>query len=491
MNAPNEDPTPSEESEETPGAEVPEEDRGDDYEGDAPPQAEPSAASPGEDAVAVMPGEVSDEELATEILDFAEPFESIGRADLDGFLRRASGARVVLLGASTHGTSEFYRMRSRLTRELLTVHDFDFVALEADWGDAARIDRYVRDGDVPESEWTAFARFPEWLWRNRETREFVESLRDFNSGIGDRSDRVALHGLDLFGMNASVQEILDFLERVDPDAAEEARSRYACLAPWQDEPGRYASEATRETFEECEEAVVAQLRDLLEERLELPGVSEQFVEAVQNARLVADAERYYRLLYRGGAKAWNVREEHMLDTLRMLLAHHGPEARGVVWAHNAHAGDASATSMGRKGRTSLGELAREELDRRAYLVGMATDRGEVTVAPRWEGPPETRTLGASRDDGWEHLLTRMEEPRALLPIHHQAPPAVRDRLADARPERIVGVVRETEGDGASEYVQASLSRQFDELIWFEETGAVTPLDTRRLEGEPGTYPFGV
>lgn len=487
MTAPNDDPIPSEEPEETTGAEAPEDDYGD----DAPPQTEPSAASPGEDAVAVMPEEVSDDELATEVLDFAEPFESIGRADLDGFLRRASGARVVLLGASTHGTSEFYRMRSRLTRELLAVHDFDFVALEADWSDAARIDRYVRDGDVPESEWTAFARFPEWLWRNRETREFVESLRDFNSGIGDRSDRVALHGLDLFGMNASVEEILGYLERVDPEAAREARSRYACLAPWQEEPGRYASEATRETFEECEEAVLAQLRDLLEKRLEHPGVSERFVEAVQNARLVADAERYYRLLYRGGAKAWNVREEHMLDTLRMLLAHHGPNGRGIVWAHNAHAGDASATGMGRKGRTSLGELAREELDRQAYLVGMVTDRGQVTVASRWEGPPETRTLGASRDDSWEHLLTRVEEPRALLPIHHRAPPAVRDRLADARPERTVGVVRDTEEDGAPGYVRASLSRQFDELIWFEETEAVTPLDARRLEGEPDTYPFGV
>lgn len=482
MNASNEDPTPEEEGEAT---------ASDDYGEDEPPQTEASAASPGSDAVAVMPDEVSDEELATEVLDFAEPFESIGRADLDGFLRRASGARVVLLGASTHGTSEFYRMRSRLTRQLLAVHDFDFVALEADWGDVARIDRYVRDGDVPESGWTAFARFPEWMWRNRETREFVESLRDFNSGIGERSDRVALHGLDLFGMNDSVREIVDYLERVDPDAADEARDRYSCLAPWQDEPARYASEATRETFQECEDAVMEELRDLLEERLELPGVSEDFVEAVQNARLVADAERYYRLLYRGGAKAWNVREEHMLDTLRMLLAYHGSDARGVVWAHNAHAGDASATSMGRDGRTSLGQLCREELGPEAYLVGMATDRGQVTAASRWEGPAERRELKPSREDSWEHLLTRTEEPRALLPIHHQAPPAVRERLADARPERTVGVVRESGDDGADEYVQVSLSRQFDELIWFEETDAVTPLDADQLEGEPETYPFGV
>lgn len=481
MNAPNEDPTPDDERQET--AE-------DDYGDESPPQAEPSAASPGSDAVAVMPGDVSDEELATEVLDFAEPFESIGRADLDGFLRRASGARVVLLGSSTHGTSEFHRMRSRLTRELLAVHDFDFVALEADWSDTARIDRYVRDGDVPEAEWTAFARFPQWMWRNREAREFVESLRDFNSGIGERSDRVALHGLDLFGMNDSVREILDYLERVDPDAADEARSRYSCLAPWKDEPGRYASEATRETFEECEEAVVTQLRELLEERLALPGISEDFVEAVQNARLVADAERYYRLLYQGGAKAWNVREEHMLDTLRMLLAHHGPNAHGVVWAHNAHAGDASATSMGRKGRTSLGELAREELDKRAYLLGMVTDRGRVTTASRWDGAAETRELRPAREDSWEHLLTRMETPRALLPIHHRAPPAVRERLADSRPQRTVGVVHDPEEYGG-EYVQASLSRQFDEVVWFEETGPVTPLDSEQIEGEPDTYPFGV
>ena len=457
---------------------------------DGPPQGEPSAASPGPDAVAVMPDGVDDEELATEVLDFAEPFESIGRADLDGFLRRASGARVVLLGASTHGTSEFYRMRSRLTRELVSVHGFDFVALEADWGDAARIDRYVRDGDVPESEWTAFARFPRWLWRNTETRELVESLRDYNSGIGERGERVAFHGLDLFGMNASVEKILTYLDGVDPEAAAEARSRYSCLMPWQDEPGRYAGEMSRETFEECEDAVLAELRDLLRKRLELPGVSEEFVEAVQNARLVADAERYYRLLYQGGAKAWNVRAKHMLDTLRLLLAHHGPGARGVVWAHNAHAGDASATSMGRKGRRSLGELAREELDKRAYLLGMVTDRGRMVTASRWDGPAETRELPPAREDSWEHLLTRMETPRALLPIHHRAPPAVKERLADSRPERTVGVVHDPEEDGG-DYVQASLSRQFDEVVWFEETGAVTPLDSEQIEGEPDTYPFGV
>jgi len=480
----------SERDEEHRRDEAGEEPGSDGYTGDGPPQGEPSAASPGPDAVAVMPDEVDDEELATEVLDFAEPFESIGRADVDGFLRRASGARVVLMGASTHGTSEFYRMRSRLTRELVSVHGFDFVALEADWGDGARVDRYVRDGDVPESEWTAFARFPRWLWRNTETRELVESLRDFNSGIGERSERVAFHGLDLFGMNASVERILAYLGGVDPGAAAEARARYACLAPWQDDPGRFAGEMTRETLEECEDAVVTELRELLRKRLELTGVGEEFVEAVQDARTVADAERYYRLLYRGGSKAWNVRSEHMLDTLRILMAHHGPDARGVVWAHNAHAGDASATSMGRKGRTSLGELARDELDRRAYLLGMVTDRGRVTTASRWDGAAETRELRPAREDSWEHLLTRMETPRALLPIHHRAPPAVRERLADSRPQRTVGVVHDPDEHGG-EYVQASLSRQFDEVVWFEETGPVTPLDTGQIEGEPDTYPFGV
>lgn len=462
----------------------------DDYAEEPPSQSEPSAASPGPDAVAVMPDEVTDEELATEVLDFAEPFESIGGADVDGFLRRASGARVVLMGASTHGTSEFYRMRSRLTRELVSVHGFDFVALEADWGDAARIDRYVRDGDVPESEWTAFAHFPRWLWRNTETREMVESLRDFNGGIGERSERVAFHGLDLFGMNASVEKILAYLGGVDPEAAAEARARYSCLAPWQDEPGRFAGEMTRETFEECEDAVVAELRDLLRKRLDLPGVSEDFVEAVQNARIVADAERYYRLLYQGGPGAWNVRAKHMLDTLRILLAHHGPDARGVVWAHNTLAGDASATSMGREGRTSLGELARVELDKRAYLLGMVTDRGRVTTASRWDGPAESREMRPAREDSWEHLLTRMETPRALLPIHHRAPPAVKERLADSRPQRTVGVVNDPDEHGG-EYVQASLSRQFDEVVWFEESGPVTPLDSEQIEGEPDTYPFGV
>lgn len=456
------------------------------------PEFGPSAASPGSEAVAVSPGDLPDEELAAEVAAFAEPFGEIGDADLDGFLRRTSGVRVVLLGASTHGTSEFCRMRSRLTRELVAVHGFDFVALEADWEDAARMDGYVRDRAVPESEWTASARFPAWVWRNVETRELMESLRDYNGGIGEPAERVAVHGLDLYGMSASIGRALAHLDRADAAAAEEARARYACLAPWREEPGLYPTRAARETMEACEEDVVAELRDLLDRRLRPGGrVSDDLLEAVQNARVVADGERYYRLLYRAADDAWNLREKHMMDTLRLVLAHHGPDARGVVWAHNAHVGDASATSIGREGRESLGQLCRDEFGREAYQVGLMTGRGTVAAASRWGGQARVWELEPCREDSWEHVLTLSELESALLPIWQQAPPAARERLADPRLERAVGVVLDPGEKGARQYLRASLSGQFDEVVWFEETRAVTPLETQTAAGEPGTYPSGL
>lgn len=456
------------------------------------PEFGPSAASPGPDAVAVTGDEVEDDELALDVAGFAEPFDEIGDADLDGFLRRTSGTKVVLLGASSHGTSEFHRTRSRLTRELITVFDFDFVALEAGWEDAARIDRYVRDGDVPESEWTSNARFPAWVWRNAEMREFVESLRDYNGGIGEPGERVAVYGLDLYGMSASIERVLAHLGRVDAEAAREARTRYACLAPWRELPSMYSSEATRETMEACEKEVVKELRDLLDRRLRPGGhVSDDLVEAVQNARVVADAERYYRRLYRAADEAWNLREKHMAETVRLLLAHHGPDARGVVWAHNAHVGDASATSLGTKGRESLGELCREAFGREAYLVGLLTDRGTVAAASRWGGPVQIEQLEPSRGDAWEHFLTLTGVERALFPIWQRAPASTREHLADPRPERTLGVVHRPQGERENPYILASLSRQFDEVVWIEETEAITPLATRETEGEPGTYPSGL
>src|SRR4029079_13932843 len=248
-------------------------------------------------------------------------------------------ARIVLLGEATHGTSEFYRMRERITRELIMEKGFRFVAVEADWPDAARIDHYVRHFRYPPSEWTAFARFPTWMWRNNEVRDFVDWLREHNGTVA-KSERVAFHGLDLYSLYDSIRAVLNYLDEVDPASAGVARERYGCLAPCQRDPSVYAHAALTGSYPACEAGVVRALTDLLAKRrafAEHDG--ERFLDAEQNARLIADAERYYRTMYYGSRASWNLRDSHMFETLKTLLGFLGPESRAIVWAHNSHVGD--------------------------------------------------------------------------------------------------------------------------------------------------------
>lgn len=420
----------------------------------------------------------------------AEPFESIEDADLDGLLDRIGDARVVLLGEATHGTSEFYRMRARITRELIERAGFTIVAAEADWPDAARIDHYVRHLDAPPSEWTAFSRFPTWLWRNDEFRELVDWMHRRNAGL-DEDAQAGFYGLDLYSLHTSIHRVLRYLDEVDPDAARTARERYGCLSPWESDPAVYGRSVLSGRHRECEDEVAAILEDLLDRRMEyLRRDGTRFHDAVQNARLVADAERYYRAMYYGGDRSWNLRDTHMFETLKLLLEHRGPDARAVVWAHNSHLGDASATEMGARGQLNLGQLAREEWGEDAYLVGFGTHSGTVAAASDWDGPMEIKDVRPSHERSYERLCHDAETPAFLLPLRH-ADDELRRELGDPRLERMIGVIYRPETELMSHYVQAELPRQFDEWIWFDQSEAVTPLDTVELKGMPETYPFGL
>ncbi|MDX1623943.1 MAG: protein-L-isoaspartate(D-aspartate) O-methyltransferase [Gemmatimonadota bacterium] len=421
----------------------------------------------------------------------AEEFDSIRGADLGSLLVRIGDARVVCLGEATHGTSEFYRMRARITRELIERKGFSVVAAEADWPDASRIDHYVRHEEAPETEWTAFSRFPTWMWRNREFRELVDWLHERNAEA-DPDARVGFYGLDLYSLHTSIQRVLEYLGDVDPDAADVARKRYGCLSPWETDPAVYGREVVRGRLEPCEPEVVAMLEDLLEKRMEyLRRDGTRFHDAVQNARLVANAERYYRTMYYGGEESWNLRDTHMLGTLRLLLEERGPDARAVVWAHNSHLGDARATEMGARGQVNLGQLCREEWGEGAYLVGFGTDHGTVAAASRWEGPMELKDVRPSHERSYERLCHDSGLPAFLLALRDAARDELREELEDPRLERAIGVVYRPETELQSHYFQANLPRQFDEWIWFDETGGVTPLRSAELEGVPDTYPFGV
>jgi protein-L-isoaspartate(D-aspartate) O-methyltransferase len=432
-----------------------------------------------------------DEQARTEIMRRCEPFVDHADADLRPLLRRIGDARVVLVGESTHGSSEFHRLRARLTRELVESHGFTIVALEADWPDAARIDKHARDLRVPDEAWEAFARFPTWMWRNEETREFVEWLRARNMPLPPER-RARMAGLDLYAMSNSIAELLGFLDRRDPAAAALARERYSCLTPWQRDPAAYGRAAVTGAYRSCEGEATAMLRELMRRRLDQARrVDERWFDAEQNAHLVADAELYYRVMYYGGADAWNLRDRHMFRTLLRLLDFHGPTAKVVVWAHNSHIGDASATDMAARGETNLGELCRAHFGPACYSIGLGTHHGTVAAASHWDGPVEFKRVRPALEGSWERLCHDTKTPGFLLPLRGREDDALRLALERPRLQRAIGVVYRPETERHSHYYHADLPRQFDEWIWIDETSAVTPLPARERDGVLETWPSGL
>ena len=420
-----------------------------------------------------------------------EPLPQISGADLGSLTAHIGDARVVLIGEATHGTSEFYSMRARITRELIERHGFAMVAIEGDWPDAAQIHRWAR-GVSPNGAPPPFTRFPTWMWRNRETSDFLAWLREWNAERTPET-RAGFHGLDLYSLYTSIDAVLGYLDRVDPDAARVARERYGCLTPWQRDPATYGRAVVTGRYRRCEGEVVAMLQDLLGSRLDyVRADGEHYLDAVQNARLVADAEQYYRVMYQGGHHSWNLRDRHMFDTLRVLLAWHGESSRAVVWAHNSHVGDSEATEMGAQGQETIGGLCRSWLAEQAFLVGFGTDRGTVAAASDWGGPLEIKSLRPARPGSYEAICHQSAVPGFILQLRDPVREEVRSELEEPRLERAVGVIYRPETELQSHYFQASLPRQFDAYVWFDRTKALEPLrGVPTAPGIPETYPFGL
>ena len=404
---------------------------------------------------------------------------------------RYADAKVVLLGEATHGTSEFYRARAAITRRLIERHGFTIVAVEADWPDAARIDVYVRHRAPEPRRDEAFTRFPTWMWRNVEVREFVHWMRTHNEAVAPER-RAEFRGLDVYSLSSSIDAVLAYLDKVDPEEAKEARARYACLSPWQADPALYGRAVLHGRKKPCDEALLSQLRDLLDSRLDyLAKDGEGFFDAVQNARIAHAAEHYYRIMYHGSTESWNVRDRHMFDTLQRLLARRGEGAKAVVWAHNSHVGNAAATAMGWQGEFNIGELCRTAHGEEAVLIGFSTDRGTVAAASDWDEPMEVKTVRPVRPDSHECVFLDAGVPHALVDWRDPTRGDLRAELAQARLERAIGVVYRPETELYSHYFEAVLSDQFDALVWFEQTKAVTPLPAGHGQGMPETSPFGL
>jgi erythromycin esterase-like protein len=329
------------------------------------------------------------------------------------------------------------------------------------------------------------------MWRNTEVRDFVSWLRKHN-GTVERGDRVAFHGLDLYSLYDSVRSVLSYLDEVDPESAKVARERYGCLTPWQHDPATYGHAALTGSYPTCESQVVRALTDLLAKRrtyAEHDG--ERFLDAEQNARLVANAERYYRIMYYGSRASWNLRDSHMFETLKNLLAFHGPDSKAVVWAHNSHVGNAAATEMAARGEHNIGQLCREEFGDQAYLVGFGTHGGTVAAASEWGGAMEIKNIQPALPNSYEQLCHATGLARFMLGLRGRGELCGTRGLGKRRLERAIGVIYRPETERASHYFETNLPQQFDEYIWFDDTSAVTPLDTAEIKGLSDTYPFGV
>ncbi|MXQ10173.1 erythromycin esterase family protein [Microvirga makkahensis] len=426
------------------------------------------------------------------VRDHGEPLPPIEDEEAFGTMfDRFGDAKVVLLGEATHGTSEFYRARAMITRRLIERYGFNIVAVEADWPDAARIDAYVRHRHVPDGDDVAFERFPTWMWRNEEVYDFVNWMRAYNKERPEGS-RVEFRGLDVYSLNSSIRAVLDYLDKVDPEAAKEARGRYGCLSPWQSDPARYGRAVVTGQKMPCDEKLLRQLQEILDKRidyLEADG-GEQFFDAVQNAKIVHAAEHYYRIMYEGATESWNLRDRHMFDTLQSLLARR-ESAKAVVWAHNSHIGNAAATAMGWQGEFNIGELCRRAYRHEAVLIGFGTDRGTVAAADDWDEPMQVKTVLPARPDSHERIFRDTGLKSFLTDWRENLQEDLKRVLSRPRLERAIGVVYRPETELYSHYFEAIMAEQFDAFVWFEETRAVAPLTHAHGEGMPVTYPFGL
>jgi len=410
------------------------------------------------------------------------------------------GATIVLIGEATHGTHEFYRYRADLTQALVEQRNFGIVAVEADWPDAYRANRWVRglgDDDTAEAALNDFTRFPRWMWRNREVVRFLRWLHATN-GKRPAERQVGFYGLDLYSLHRSMAEVIGYLDRVDPPAARRARHGYACFDAFGDDVQAYGYAASLNLRRSCEDEAVEQLVRLQRRAADYAVrdghvAADDYFVAEQNARVVRNAEMYYRAMFRGGVESWNVRDHHMMDTLVTLIEHAerlGRSAKTVVWAHNSHLGDARATSMGDIGELNLGQLVKERYGRACCAVGMTTHEGEVTAAQEWDEPAALRRVQPSLRGSYERLFHEAGLPAFVLPLRV---PDVSAALAGPRPERAIGVIYRPETERASHYVSAHLSEQFAAVVHVDRTTALVPLErwARHEVDLPETYPTGV
>jgi erythromycin esterase-like protein len=405
-------------------------------------------------------------------------------------------ARFVLIGEASHGTHEFYQQRAEITKRLIQEKGFTAVAVEADWPDAYRVNRYVRgigDDTTSADALAGFDRFPAWMWRNTEVVNFIDWLREYNNALPQNATKAGFYGLDLYSLHTSVEAVLSYLDKIDPEAAKRARYRYSCFEHFGEDTQGYGYAASFGLTESCQKKVINELLELQHRAGEYAladgqEAEDEYFYAEQNARLIKNAEEYYRSMFRGRVSSWNLRDRHMAETLDHLVTHLDKQrnrTKVVLWAHNSHLGDARATDMGDAGELNVGQLVRERYGRDAVLVGLTTYSGTVTAASNWGAPPERKRVRPGISGSYEALFHETGLPRFLLTLRSDDKAAT--ALHKRRLERAIGVIYLPETERVSHYFHARLPDQFDAVLHFDETRALEPLE-RTSHWEKGEVP---
>jgi erythromycin esterase-like protein len=440
--------------------------------------------------------------LARAVANAAIPLKD-GSDRFDALMARVGDASLVLLGEATHGSHEFYAARAEITQRLIREKGFDAIAVEADWPDALRASRYVQGANRDTNATEAlrdFERFPRWMWRNTEVRDFIEALRCDNLAKAG-TERIGFYGLDLYSLRSSMDAVLRYLAKIDVAAEKRARQRYGCFDHVAEDPQRYGYVTTFGMTPSCEQETLRQLAELTRDATRFlehdgPAAEDELFYAQQNARVAANAEAYYRSMFRGRSESWNRRDSHMAETLQALIKHlserRGRPAKIVVWAHNSHLGDARATQMGDTGQLNLGQLVRENFDAKSLLVGFTTHTGSVTAASEWDEPAELKRVRPSHPDSFERLFHEVGIPEFLI-----APAEVAALRGVRMIERAIGVIYLPHSERLSHYFDTTLARQFDVVIHIDRTRALEPLDPSHLwkhsdaPEEVETWPSGM
>ena len=423
--------------------------------------------------------------------------------DFDSLIDMIGDARFVLIGEASHGTHEFYRIRAQISKVLIAQRGFNAVAVEADWPDAYRVNRFVRgvsnDSDSVEAL-SGFQRFPQWMWRNADVLDFVGWLREHNDQQVSEDRKCGFYGLDLYSLHASIEAVLAYLSKVDPEAAKRARHHYGCFEHFGKDITTYGYATGFQMTPSCEQAVVkslVELRHKAMEYLQRDGqvAADAYFCAEQNALVVRNAEEYYRNMFRREVSSWNLRDAHMMESLLRLAIHlrnQRPPAKIIVWAHNSHLGDARATQMGERGELNLGQLVREHFGKEAVSIGFTTYDGTVTAASDWDGPAERKNVRPAHPESYEALFHDVDVPNFFLNLREDVDLAA--PLRSERLERAIGVIYRPETELLSHYFHARLPDQFDATLHYDHTRAVEPLE-RTAEWQAGeveeTFPSGL